>query len=290
MSEIVASVVVPARDAADVLRMQLASLAAQQTSFHLEIIVVCNSSLDGTGPVAASFLNELPDMRIVSADGAVGSGAVRNVGAALARGEYLLFCDADDRVDAAWVQQSVLALKRWDAIGGRLELERLNTAITRAWRAPLVHTDANPVVAGFLPSPTTANCGVKTAVFRELGGFKEEFRQSVDNDFFWRLQLKGYSVGFAPESLVHYRHRTTIRAVFLQSYQWGRGHAHLYSQFRVHGMPRSDVGSALIAWGRLIVMALPSARSYRSRGIWARRAGYRLGRLAGSVKHRVVYL
>src|SRR6185503_4976321 len=87
------TVVVAARDAAITVCEALDSLRAQ-TFADWECIVVDDGSSDSTGALARSYA---PDRRfIVIGQEPLGASAARNTGIASARGEWLLFLDADD--------------------------------------------------------------------------------------------------------------------------------------------------------------------------------------------------
>ena len=46
----------------------------------------------------------MPSLDVVDATRRVGSNTARNVGAKHARGDFLLFIDADDEVDPGWLR------------------------------------------------------------------------------------------------------------------------------------------------------------------------------------------
>ena len=88
------SVIVPARNEEASLGACLESLVAQ-TGVTLEVIVVDDHSSDRTREIAASFA----DVRVIAAaplpDGWTGKNNAVTAGARVARGEWLLFTDAD---------------------------------------------------------------------------------------------------------------------------------------------------------------------------------------------------
>src|SRR3954471_14053861 len=77
--ELLASVVIPARNASATLSLALTGLQAQAAPPSFEVLVVDDGSSDGTVAVAQSF-DGLP-LRILSTTGGVGPGAARNLGA-----------------------------------------------------------------------------------------------------------------------------------------------------------------------------------------------------------------
>lgn len=88
------SVVLPAYDQQKQLPECLDSLLAQ--SFRdFEVIVVADRSPDSPAGLVDTFAARHPQITALHLDASVGVGVSRNAGAARARGEYLLFLDAD---------------------------------------------------------------------------------------------------------------------------------------------------------------------------------------------------
>lgn len=89
------SVIIITRDEQPRLRLCLASLAHQTVRWHqdAELIIVDDGSASAVG--AAEIPADLPPPRIVRYERSRGRSAARNAGAALARGERMLFLDGD---------------------------------------------------------------------------------------------------------------------------------------------------------------------------------------------------
>jgi len=96
------SVIIPLYNQARHLPGTLDSLL-EQTYRDFEIIVVNDGSSDNSGAAAKSFSNRFlalsVNYKIVNHEANMGAPAARNRGAQEARGAYLLFCDADVRLD-----------------------------------------------------------------------------------------------------------------------------------------------------------------------------------------------
>jgi len=123
-------------------------------------------------------------------------------------------------------------------------------------------------------------------VFSATGGFDERYRQSEDVEWSWRVQLASYTLGFAPDAVVHYRYRTSIREVARQSFARGVCSVRLFRAFRSRGMRRQPLARALRRWAWVVVYA-PTVCSRRRRGAWVRRACESAGRIAGSIEFRI---
>jgi len=85
------SAIIPAYNRADFLHETICALLAQTSPPH-EIIVVDDGSTDGTKAVVAKFGDAVRYERIENG----GAPVARNVGAAMATGDWLWFCDSDD--------------------------------------------------------------------------------------------------------------------------------------------------------------------------------------------------
>jgi cellulose synthase/poly-beta-1,6-N-acetylglucosamine synthase-like glycosyltransferase len=90
------SVVIPARDAARTLGRVLESLASQEPE-PLEVIVVDDGSADGTAELAAG-----QGAQVLATGGGRFAGGARNAGWDAARGDVVVFLDADVVPAAGW--------------------------------------------------------------------------------------------------------------------------------------------------------------------------------------------
>jgi glycosyltransferase involved in cell wall biosynthesis len=280
------SVVVPTFNAEDTLAEQLSALAEQDTSHEWEVVIADNGSSDRTIEVARGFADRLR-LRVVDASGQQGASFARNVGAEHATGDLLLFCDADDVVQPGWINAMADGLARFDAVGGAIDQETLNSAATRGLREPLASDGLPPGLRGFWPRAVGANLGVRSDVFRAVGGFDTDFPVSQDTEFSLRLQAEKYTLGFVPESIVAYRYRQTLTENLRRGYAWGRIRPLLYRRFRSHGAPRA-VG--FLTFGALVVRSWWLFASRERRLRWIAKAVRTAGLVAGSVRHRTFYI
>lgn len=101
----VVSVIVPCYNVEPFLAECLDSVLAQ-TFGHYEVICVNDGSTDGTGEILAKY--QLKDSRIIVINQeSKGLSVSRNVGIDVARGEYILFLDSDDKLHVEALKELV---------------------------------------------------------------------------------------------------------------------------------------------------------------------------------------
>lgn len=220
------SVVIPAHNAEPTLGRQLEALTLQIDPPNFEVIVVANCCTDDTVTVARDFGSKL-DLTVIEANDVASAAYARNVGADHARGKYLLFCDADDVVQAEWVRGMVepLVAGRADFVGGWIELDRKNLPnwifqLHYAWLKEdrLLHREP-------LPWTISACLGVTVEAFRSIGGFDTDFVACGGEEIHLQRQMlrRGFRVGEAPRARVLYSPRTTFRTALTQALSYHRG-------------------------------------------------------------------
>ncbi|HMN95751.1 MAG TPA: glycosyltransferase [Phycisphaerales bacterium] len=167
----VLSVVIPAHNEAFELPRTLATLgdALRALDEPSEIVVVDDASDDGTARLAVEAgASVVPvDVRQIA--------AARNLGAASAAGEFLLFVDADTRVDAPILREAVAALRSGAVGGGALV----------SWEPPVpwwgrVYLWLFMLVWRRLGHAAGCFFFVRRADFDAVGGFDERFYASEE--------------------------------------------------------------------------------------------------------------
>lgn len=282
------SVIVPCRNCARHLAQQLEALAGQVVDAGWEVVLVDNDSTDGSRSIAERFQPRL-HLRIVEAAGRRGAGYARNAGASKARGDKLLFVDADDEVAPGYVSAMAAALDSAPFVTSRVDVVALNPEWSRSAHGPWQQEELLFLSPDFLPGGG-ANIGIRRAVFEAVGGFSEHFPGAAEEiAFAWTVQLAGSPLEFVPDAVYRYRHRETLLGLFRQTYGWGRSMPALYREFRAAGFPRTTLVPAGRAW-RTAIGRLVEARSKAQLAEGAVELGYCVGRLHGSLRHRVAYL
>jgi GT2 family glycosyltransferase len=287
------SVVLPCRNGAATIAVQLEALARQSWDGSWELVVADNGSTDESMQIVESFRDRFPALRIVDASAKRGVPSTLNAGVRESRGRAIAFVNDDDEVAAGWLAAIAEALERYDVVGGRLEYERLN----EPWA---IEVRERPQEDGllewgfhdYLPFAAGASLAVKRELHDSIGGFDEAMVPAgEDMDYCWRLQQAGAKLAFAPDAVTHYRLRASLRATFRQALAYGEAHVLIYKKHRDRGLAPAPHPwrRGVRAWfGLARRLLLARNQVNRARLVW--HTGLRLGMAKGSLKHRVVFL
>lgn len=281
------SVVIPVRNGANTLLEQLRALSDQRVPVSFEVIISDNGSEDDLQGVLQTASEQWPSLPIRYVDSSAKRGVsyARNAGARVAKAPRIAFCDSDDVVCADWVRAMSDGLERYDGIGGALDERSLNGGDPPVYE---IAKNSLPTGLDFLPYPIGANCGVRYDVWQKLNGFDETFLHGAEEvDFFWRLQLAGYVLGFAPDAVVAYRHPQNLRSTVRRSFRYGIGSCQLAAVHREH-VPRESWLKIIRGWLGLLIrlplIAWPERRHY------IRRLAHSAGLVVGSRRYKVLHL
>lgn len=284
------SVIIPCYNAADTIATQLAALASQRWSEPWEVIVSDNGSTDELMAIVEQYREQLPNLRIVDASARRGQPYALNVGARAATGDALAFCDADDEVAPGWVAAMGEALSKYDFVAGRLETEKLNKSWVQKARRGLQQDGLQAYkYPSYLPHAAGCSLGLKRSLYEAIGEFDESLPLLHDTDYCWRVQLAGTELHFVPNAVVHYRFRNTLSGVYRQARGYAEYNVLLYKRYRPLGMPELSWKTGVKAWVRLL-RRLSRIRSKEGLARWVWQSGWCMGRLQGSIKHRVFAL
>lgn len=229
------SVVVCAYNAERTMDACLASLRGLSYPDY-EVVVVNDGSTDRTLAIseqhkAAYEADPTAPRFVLISQPNKGLSVARNVGAEAATGEIVAYTDSDCVPDPDWLSFLVYRFVRsgFVAVGGPNfpppEPSLVPAAVAVSPGGPM-HVLLNDEVAEHIPG---CNMAFTKRAIAEIGGFEPIFAAAGDDvDFCWRLQNRGYAIGFSAAATVWHYRRNTVKAYVKQQMGYGKAEALLY--------------------------------------------------------------
>lgn len=190
-----------------------------------EIIVVDDGSTDKTRQVAESR-----GVRVLTQPNR-GAAAARNFGAANARGDILLFIDADSVPDARWIEALVAPFVDL-SIAGASGVKK--TRQTNLWAQYVQleydykydRMDAHGTT-DFIDSSTAA---YRRDLFQSNGGFDTTLMEAEDTELSFRLAERGCVMVLVRDAIVYHSHPESLVEYVRRKYRYAIWRAAVYAR------------------------------------------------------------
>jgi cellulose synthase/poly-beta-1,6-N-acetylglucosamine synthase-like glycosyltransferase len=210
------SVVVPAKDAERTIERCLAALARQTLGRErYEIIVVDDGSRDRTAVLAAGL-----GARVVSLARTGGPGAARNAGIEAARGEIVVFTDADCEPEAGFLEALVRPLDDPETGGTKGSyLTRQRALVARFVQLEYEDRYRRMRGARWIDFVDTYAACFRRADLVRAGGFDVRLRQCQDQELSFRLAAAGVKIRFVEEARTYHLHAERLGSYLRKKYR-----------------------------------------------------------------------
>ncbi|HVH66757.1 MAG TPA: glycosyltransferase [Gemmatimonadales bacterium] len=234
---------------------------------NYEVIVVDDGSTDKTAAIAGEY-----SCRLIQTENR-GLSNARNAGLMAATGEIVAYLDDDAYPDPHWLTYLAASFLHapYAGVGGPNIAPAgdgpIAECVARSPGNP-VHVLVSDREAEHIPG---CNMAFRKSCLQAIGGFDVRFRVAGDDvDVCWRLQQRGWTLGFSPAAMVWHHRRNSIRAYWKQQVGYGRAEAMLERKW-----PEKYNGPGHIRWaGRMYGEGLTRALRLRQprvyHGVWGR--------------------
>jgi glycosyltransferase involved in cell wall biosynthesis len=221
------AVVIPVLDEAETLPALLADLAAQEPPLG-ELVVVDAGSTDGTLDLLRAQAEAVSSLRVVEVPGAT-PGRGRNEGVRAASAGLVVTLDAGSRVGPGFVEVLAAPVRAGDAVAVGVSEPDADTAFERAagWftlSAFKPRERSGPISGEHLPAGRNG-VSFRREAWEAAGGYPAELPWGEDKLFLRALRAAGHEVVVVPEAVVRWRPRRSLREVYRQYRNYGRGDA-----------------------------------------------------------------
>jgi len=289
------SIIIPTKDCGHALKRCLEGIRRQVHGFELELIVVDSGSTDNTLEVAKGY-----GARTVTVEKFTNDG-VRNLGASLAKGDYLVFCNSDAiPANENWLAGLIRALAE-PCVGAsysrqiaKPDAPLLERVLLKRVYPPESHMRAIETLRCRGPLDVVLFSTVSGAMRREVWRrFRFRLWFSEDQEIACRMVLSGYKIAYRADSLVNHSHCYPLKDAFRRCFNSGWSLTYL-PLLRVNDIARSV--DFLLTLCRAVLQHRPTGIRERVKGLsclFAKILGFSLGQLAphmpSSLCSRLIY-
>jgi len=217
------SVVIPAYNSKAKITECLVSLKNQSYNKPYEIIVVDDGSTDNTAKEA----KKSRDVRVIRQENA-GPAKARNTGAKAAKGEIILFTDADCIADPDWISQMLKPFgdKKVVGVQGRYKT-RQNGIVPIFTQLEIEQRYEKMKMEKSIDFIGSYSAAYRKDVFLKFNGFDESFptASGEDPELSFRIAKAGHKMVFNPHAVTYHTHSTSLgrylKSRYVRGY-WGR--------------------------------------------------------------------
>ena len=225
-----------------------------------EVIVVDDGSTDETAAIAHEY-----GFRVISTPNR-GLSSARNTGLDAATGEIVAYLDDDAWPDPDWLTYLAAAFGSSDHAGvGGPNIpppgKGLVADCVAAAPGGPIHVLLTDEEAEHIPG---CNMAFRTDRLRAIGGFDPVFRTAGDDvDVCWRIQQRGWSLGFSPAAMVWHHRRNSIGAYWRQQRGYGKAEALLERKW-----PEKYNAAGHVSWLGRVYNGVTLGRRQIYGGVW----------------------
>jgi O-antigen biosynthesis protein len=187
-----------------------------------EAIVIDDGSTDETAAIASRY-----NVRLIRTENR-GLSHARNLGWQAATGEIVAYTDDDAYPDPDWLAYLAAAFRTGEYAGvGGPNIPppgdgSIAACVANAPGGP-IHVLLSDCEAEHIPG---CNMAFKRSALEAVGGFDPQFRVAGDDvDICWKIQQRGWKLGFSPAAQVWHHTRNSVRTYWRQQKGYGAAEA-----------------------------------------------------------------
>lgn len=265
------SILIPAYNVAEFLPQCLDSIV-NQTHENLQVVVVDDGSKDNTPEILDSYAANYPFMEVIHQDNA-GVAAARNRLVEEAKGDYVLFVDADDWVETSMVERMLKTIEDSGAdivVCGSIKEEAEQSYYVPVTKEPQMVVGVQNIIQSLLRhdnlNGSLWNKLVPRKYYEGLK-FHDGIWYGEDCLFFWKaLNRCVRKLYFMPDLLYH--HRMNNQSISFESFNYKKMTGHkvwekINEDVQRHYPSMSNLGKAAFAVSDMWLLFYASLSNYK---------------------------
>lgn len=250
------SVVVPALNEEDAIGKCLTALTAQTAPRDsYEIIVVDDGSTDRTRERAESF-----GVQVITQPNR-GAGAARNLGAANAQGDLVLFIDGNCEAGPDWIRAMTAPFSDPNVAGVSGEKKTRQVGLWARF-IQIEFDDRYDRISAhrWIDFVDSATAGYRRKLLLENGGFDVRLKEAEDAELSFRMAERGYGLVLARNAIVYRRHPESLIDYLRRKFQYARWRVVVYARHPQKAAsdsrtPQTQKVQAVLALALLLTLA-----------------------------------
>lgn len=223
---------------------------------NYEVLVVNDGSIDATAAIASEY-----GFRVITTENR-GLSSARNTGMEAASGEIVAYTDDDAYPDPHWLTYlaTTFLSRTYAGVGGPNIPPPGNGLIAEC----VANAPGGPRHVLFSDREAEHIPGCNMAFWKKalvaVGGFDPQFRTAGDDvDICWRIQSKGWTLGFSHAAMVWHHRRNSVQMYWKQQCGYGKAEALLERKW-----PQRYNAAGHVTWsGRIYGSGLTQALGWR---------------------------
>lgn len=186
------SIIIPIFNSEETIIKAINSIISQKF-YNWELILVNDGSEDKSGTVIIPYLEDARISYYYQEN--CGVSSARNFGASVSNGEWLIFLDSDDFLEAdslSVIYSEISSNSNFDYLQFGLKRLKMTTTI---FEVPSAKENFPRLAGTFL---------IKSFVFKKLGGYDSNLKFSENTELFHRVELEGFIGRSVPKIILNY--------------------------------------------------------------------------------------
>jgi GT2 family glycosyltransferase len=191
---------------------------------NFEVLIVNDGSTDSTEAITREY-----NFRVISIPNG-GLSNARNVGMRAAKGEIVAYIDDDAVPDPQWLTYLAATFLSTDHVG--VGGPNIPPADDGAVAECVANSPGGPIHVLFTDQEAEhipgCNMAFRKVALEAVGGFDTQFRIAGDDvDLCWRIQKRGWTLGFNPAAMVWHHRRNSVKSYWKQQLNYGKAEGYL---------------------------------------------------------------